>query len=117
LVKGAPATIVVLSGIVTSVTKDAPFVQFGSFVGRGVSGVDVNCDRIGAGVSMATSVSAVCAGACVSVGSCVAVEVATGGGVAVCEAQPESKSVNNKIKTNNFPIILTSFAFHMRLLY
>ena len=42
LVKIVPPAITVLSGIVTSATKEALFVQLGSLVGLGGSGVRVN---------------------------------------------------------------------------
>ena len=132
-VKGVPALIVVLSGMVTSVTNDALFVQFGSFVGRGVSGVEVN----GGGVSVATMVAVIVIDVCVSVDNCVSVtiivalvgigvcasvgicvsvlaEVDTAGEVVVCEAQLESNSAINKAIRNSLLIILASFAFRMR---
>ena len=74
-VKLIPASTLVLSGIVTSITKDALFVQSGIFVGRGVSAVAVNSGNGVAKVSVAIGVSVIWAGKSVWVGDWVSVDV------------------------------------------
>jgi|SRR6266498_1265501 len=110
-VKGAPALISLLSGIVTSVTKDALFVQSGIFVGRGVSAVAVNCGNVVAKVSTAIGVSVFGAGESVWAGALVSEAVATEGCAVVCGLQLERISIINEATMHSFLLILTSSAF------
>src|SRR6266487_3571787 len=110
-VKLIPASTLVLSGIVTSITKDALFVQSGIFVGRGVSAVGVNCADVASAVSVFVTkgVSVFDVGDSISVGVCVSEEGVTAGPAVACGLQPESINVINKGTMNSLLIILTSF--------
>jgi hypothetical protein len=108
LVKMDVARTELLSGTVTSATKDALFVQSGELVGLGVAGVAVTVGGA-AGVSRETSAS-VDVGAVVSVDGAV---VAATGGVASSEGltpQPVSSIAVDTMTTMAFRIISTSSA-------
>jgi hypothetical protein len=118
LAKGVPATMGVLSGMVTSVTKAALLVQFGSLVGLGVVGVEVvpggDCVPAVAVVSVVVGVAAcvtgASVGAVVAVGACVFVDVATGISVEACALHPaRTIVVSMKAMANLLKIIVASF--------
>src|SRR5436309_2696837 len=110
-VKLIPASTLVLSGIVTSITKDALFVQSGIFVGRGVSAVAVNSGNGVAKVSVAIGVSVIWAGKSVWVGDWVSVDVDMAGCAVACGLQLERITVISEATMNSFLIILTSSSF------
>jgi hypothetical protein len=107
-VNDVPAPILLLSGTVTSVTKEALFVQFGSLAGRGVSRVAVALGGV-AGGSVTAGVSRVgVSGTAVSVwvGAWVSEAVGTAGCVAACGLQLESINVASNVIMNTLLTIL-----------
>src|SRR5687767_11425586 len=118
LVKVAPPVTLLLSGMVTSVTKDALFVQSGGLVGAGVPTVAVSVGRV-ADVSVAaisldtetdTSVAVVPAGISVVATTGGALEVGAGAGVG--DWVPHA--VNNNADTE---AITKSFLFILHILF
>jgi hypothetical protein len=107
LVKALPASTTLLSGIVTSATKDALFVQPGSLVGLGAEDVAVTS---GVADGAATTSVAPVTGASVA-GAAVAIDDgAVGDGTAVsveaCPPQAESVNAINKVITDSFFAIM-----------
>ena len=121
LVKGVPATMLVLSGIVTSATNEALFVQLGSLGGRvavGVVGVDgvsvgdaVNVpDSSGVrAVSWETGTSL--AGGSVAATAWVSVDVGRAASVGDCVPQPASTMAISEAIKSILRIIPASFVF------
>jgi hypothetical protein len=107
-VKVVPAPIAVLSGMVTSATNAALFVQSGALVGMGVPdvGVESGC-VVEAEVSVAMEFSG--AGVSVAAGASVSVGLEAGDSVDVCPPQAASVIAINDITINSFLIILNSF--------
>jgi len=113
--------------MVTSVTKAAPLVQFGSLVGLGVVGVVVVPGGSGvlavAVVSVVVVVAVACVtgasvGAVVAVGACVLVGVAVGTSVEACALQPaRTIVVTIKATANLLKNIVASFVHCVWNLY
>jgi len=103
LVNASPALTLLLSGMVTSATKDALLVQSGALVGRGGSGVAEGVSGL-AGDSVAAGASV--AGTSVAVEVWISVEVGAGGDSVDCPLQAERITVNSKVTLNSFLIIL-----------
>jgi hypothetical protein len=108
LVKTAPPTTLLLSGMVTSVTKDAPFVQSAGLVGWGRTGVKVavgnTADVSARDVFVRSGVSAsvfVATGACVVAGCDVSLDVGILVCSGVCPVQAASRSSVRKVTAND----------------
>ena len=103
LVKIVLATTLLLSGIVTSVTKDALLVQSGELVGKGVAETEVALactDGVSVGVCVTVGVSVTVS---VAVTTILAVVVGVLVSVRVCGAQAEvNKIIKRKIARNIF---------------
>src|SRR6186997_416808 len=108
-VKGVPATMGVLSGMVTSVTNAALLVQLASLVGRGVSGVEGVPGGSSVAVGDNSTATVAWTGASVTVGSSVTVEVATAASVGVCELQPARMIVTSRVMINIFLVMAASY--------
>src|SRR5688572_19572056 len=121
-VKVVPPAILVLSGMVTSVTNRALLVQSGGLVG--IEGSTVGVDDV-SGVSVTATVgegavvaASVVAGASVMEMSAVAsggsVEVEAEGSVAVPPLQADRASVINAVTMNSFLTILSLLCDHVK---
>src|SRR5687768_5844479 len=106
----APPTTSLLSGMVTSVTKDAPLVQSTGLVGCGRTGVKVavgNTADVSARDVFVRCGVRVIAGVFVPVGACVVAggNVSLGGGwvvgAGVCPVQAASRSIITQVTAND----------------